>query len=892
MSCHNARVPDLIGKLMPTLDDPNPMIRLTDANYADGVGAPAGGIDPVTVSSQLFDQDGIVANSSGLSNLFVAWAQFTDHDLTLTAEGHGEIISAPGLIAPLGRADYADGTGIDGPRMPMNVITWQLDGSQIYGSTEGRTTDLRSFEGGHLRTGVNETTGGDLMPNADADSFMAGDITSDEPVFLAGDVRANENPALSSVHTLMLREHNYWADRLAELHPDWTDEQLFDGARQIVEVEIQQITFNEWLPHLVGNAAGEDTGYDPTLNGQISVEFATAGFRFGHTMVSSSIDRLNEDGTVADGGNLSIQEAFFNPDAIREDDIDSILRGQAGSLAQEVDTQVIDDLNFFLTSPDGPMGFSLVGLNLLRGQDLGLQSYVDTRAALIGDIDPDTLDPTDFSIFTDDPVLQAQLASVYPTVHDVELWVGGLAEDPIEGTQFGPTFTFIVSEQFVRTRGADETFGQLDEALGEEIIAEVRGVTFSDIILRNTDIDVLQDDPFIAVTRALTDAETPEGTWNDDVMDIVSQRINDAIYTHAGDDTINILGGSIVDGMVRMGGGDDSLNMSSGTITSNVKMNDGNDTIALSGTVHIGGDVQTGWGDDSIVLTGQATIDGALDTGDDNDAVLVGVNAHVDAINLRDGDDNVVLSSGADVRIVRGGAGDDRLAVRGPHRIDWLNGDETSGTGTIVYLDENGTETGETTQFRDFETVACFTRGTRIITAKGMQMIEALNVGDFVFTIDAGMQPIRWIGQTTVPAQGRNAPIAIAKGALGNSNELQVSPQHRMLISGWRCEMFCGADEVLVAAKHLINDQSIRPQSGGTVDYIHILFDDHQIVVAEGIGSESFHPGSVGLSALEQEARAEVLSLFPELENDLDGFGPAARYTAKAAEAHLIAKSS
>jgi peroxidase len=864
------------------------MIRLTEANYADGVGAPAGGVDPVTVSSELFDQDGIVANSANLSNLFVAWGQFTDHDLTLTAEGHGEVISADGLVAPLTRADYAEGTGVDSPRMPMNELTWQMDGSQIYGSTTDRTNDLRSFEGGHLRTGENG-----LMPNADADSFMAGDITSDAPVFLAGDIRANENPALSSVHTLMMREHNYWADRLAEEHPDWTDEQLFNGARQIVEVEIQQITYNEWLPHLIGDAAGEDTGFDPDLNGQISVEFATAGFRFGHTMVSSSIDRINDDGTTVADGNLSLQEAFFNPDAIRDGGIEAILRGQAGSVAQEVDTQVVDDLNFFLSTPNGMSGFSLVGLNLLRGQDLGLQSYVDTRAALLGDIDPDALDPLDFSILTDDPDLQAQLASVYPTVHDVELWVGGLAEDAIDGTQFGPLFTYIVADQFGRTRGADETFGALDENLGADIIAEVRGTTFSDIILRNTEIDVIQDAPFVAVTRSLTDADTPLGTCNDDQIDIVSLHISEGITTKAGADHITIIGGSIVDGVIKMGIGNDTFNMSSGTVAGDVKMNAGDDTVSLSGTAHLERHLQTGQGDDMVTLSGHAQIDGAIQTGAGNDVVSVGANASVDAIHLGRGNDTVTLSAGADVRMVRGGENDgdnDTLIVEGPHRIDWENGDPDSGNGTIVYLDANGNETGETTVFRDFESVTCFTAGTRIITARGMRLIDDLQIGDLVYTLDAGMQPIRWIGRTTVPATRNNAPIQIAAGALGNARPLQVSPQHRMLVSDWRSELVCGTDEVLVAAKHLINDLSIRQVMGGTVDYIHILFDDHQIVMAEGIASESFHPGRVGLGAMAEAARQELLGLFPQLAADLDGFGPAARYSAKASEAILIAR--
>lgn len=95
---------------------------------------------------------------------------------------------------------------------------------------------------------------------------------------------------------------------------------------------------------------------------------------------------------------------------------------------------------------------------------------------------------------------------------------------------------------------------------------------------------------------------------------------------------------------------------------------------------------------------------------------------------------------------------------------------------------------------------------------------------------------------------------------------------------------------MLVAAKHLINDHSIRQITGGTVDYIHILFDDHQIIMAEGIASESFHPGRVGFGSMAEAARQELLSLFPQLAADLDGFGPAARYSAKASEAILIAK--
>jgi len=130
--------------------------------------------------------------------------------------------------------------------------------------------------------------------------------------------------------------------------------------------------------------------------------------------------------------------------------------------------------------------------------------------------------------------------------------------------------------------------------------------------------------------------------------------------------------------------------------------------------------------------------------------------------------------------------------------------------------------------------------------------------------------------------------VRIARGALGNSRTMEVSPQHRMMLSDWRCDMVCGADQVLAPALHLTNDATITRRRGGTVDYIHLLFDSHQIVMADGIPSESFHPGQVGLGAMAEATRAEILSLFPQLHPDPDSFGPAARYSAKRHEIVLI----
>jgi hypothetical protein len=154
--------------------------------------------------------------------------------------------------------------------------------------------------------------------------------------------------------------------------------------------------------------------------------------------------------------------------------------------------------------------------------------------------------------------------------------------------------------------------------------------------------------------------------------------------------------------------------------------------------------------------------------------------------------------------------------------------------------------------------------------------------------MDHGYQPIRWIGSSIVEGKGRFAPIVIEAGTLGNTRTLRVSPQHRMLLSGWQAELLFDEPEVLVAAKMLVNDQTIRAEDVDQVEYFHMLFDAHEIVYAEGSPSESFHPGHVGWGALAEAAREEILSLFPQLEEmDFTAYGPSARRSLTAPEARV-----
>ena len=182
----------------------------------------------------------------------------------------------------------------------------------------------------------------------------------------------------------------------------------------------------------------------------------------------------------------------------------------------------------------------------------------------------------------------------------------------------------------------------------------------------------------------------------------------------------------------------------------------------------------------------------------------------------------------------------------------------------------------------------CFARGTAIGVRDGVCSIENLNVGDLVETMDHGLQAISWIGSTKVPAVGNAAPVVFSKGALGNNRELRVSPQHRMLLSGWKAELLFGEPKVLSAAIHLVNGDTIYRDEGGTVEYFHIMFDNHEIIFAEGAPSESFHPGEQGFGNMAEDAREEIFGLFPELRKDLSNYGPTAHQSLKRFEAKVF----
>ncbi len=482
-----------------------PLLRLFEPDYADGISALAGAErpSPRLVSNLVSAQpDGARANALAASDFLWQWGQFLDHDLDLTdgvdppepapiAVPAGDPFFDPdgsgGVEIPLNRSIYAPETG-DAPgntREQLNEISAWIDASNVYGSDEIRAAALRVRDG----SGKLLTSEGELLPYNEAGLPNAGG--SGASLFLAGDVRANEQVGLTALHTLFVREHNRIAERLASRHPEWDGEARYQTARARVGALMQVITYREFLPALLGpDALPPYRGYDPRVDASIANAFSTAAYRFGHSALSPTLLRLDADGREIPEGHLALADAFFRPDRIAaEGGIEPLLRGLAAQACQAIDPYVVDAVRNFLFGDPGRGGFDLASLNIQRGRDHGLPSYNDVRQAMGF---PRARGFEDVSSLRE---VQERLASAYASVDDVDLWVGGLAEDRRPRSHLGPLFHALLVEQFTALRDGDRFWYQ--RALSRREIEQLEAIRLSDVIRRNTSIgDELPDDVF------------------------------------------------------------------------------------------------------------------------------------------------------------------------------------------------------------------------------------------------------------------------------------------------------------------------------------------------------------------------------------------------------------
>jgi Ca2+-binding RTX toxin-like protein len=459
--------------------------------------------------------------------------------------------------------------------------------------------------------------------------------------------------------------------------------------------------------------------------------------------------------------------------------------------------------------------------------------------------------------------------------------------------------------------GADQIYGGdgTDLLYGGDGNDSLYGGDGNDTLDGGTGSDVLQggagDDTFRLTgsfgNDVITGGETGETTG--DLLDASSQTAATTLtFTGAEAGTISAAGSTASFSEIErfaLGSGNDVVNASASSSGVNVDAGAGNDSL-IGGS---GNDTLFG-GSGSDTISGGAGRDtiwlgGADGTGDGaNDLLILQDGFGQDIIHgfaspIHNPDGSLTARDRIDVSALKDAQGN---AVN-PWDIT-VSDTNGNGTGDAILTFPNGeslTLVGvSVNDIRDARAlhaigVPCFVRGSHIRTQGGECLVEDLRVGDLVETADHGPQAIRWIGSRRIEASGKMAPIRFAEGIIGNHRTLRVSPEHRMLLSGWRAELYFGESEVLVAAKHLAGCIGVEVEVMAEVEYFHILFDQHEIVFSEDVATESFHPGEMALSSLEEAARAEVFALFPTLQTmGLQGYSATVRRCLKGFEADIL----
>ena len=487
------------------------LLRLAKSEYGDGISTPSGSDRPSAraISNAVADQgDQDIISDRNLAAFAYVWGQFIDHDIGLTPTGGTEKM---GIAVPKGDPyfdpnstgdktiatsrsifDATTGTSLSNPREQINTITSWLDGSMIYGSDTKTSVALRTLSGGKLKIGADG-----LLPLNNAANFPNGTLSmandahrlADDQMLAAGDVRANENIELTSLQSLFVREHNRWATRLAAENHRLNDSELYTRARAIVIGEIQAITYNEWLPTILGpSGIAPYHGYNPQANPGLSNEFSTGAFRFGHSLLGNDVEFFDDNGkAIAD--EIELSDAFFNPAALQGKTIDSIFKYLSSDPASELDSKVVGGVRNFLFGAPGQGGFDLASLNIQRGRDHGIADYNDVRAAV------GLPKVRSFAEITRNSELQKKLQQLYGSVDKIDLWVGALAEEHLPGASVGPTISRVLVDQFQRIRNGDRFWYQ--HQFAGQLLRDIDNTHLSDILKRNTSMTNLQTNVFV-----------------------------------------------------------------------------------------------------------------------------------------------------------------------------------------------------------------------------------------------------------------------------------------------------------------------------------------------------------------------------------------------------------
>ncbi|XP_030376363.1 uncharacterized protein LOC115625455 [Scaptodrosophila lebanonensis] len=507
-TCNNKRRPRWGSAQMP-------FNRFLPPEYGDGVDSVRSSTDGSPLSSSRFVSllvHGAREGEAPLTLMIAMWGQMLDHDLTSTAQPrsiNGSIPSCCGgkdfhpscfpikvplddpWLAPLKvrcleflrSAPAQRRDCVLSWREQTNQVTSYIDASPIYSNSAKSADNARVFRNGLLIYGRGKP---------EEDVCQRGAIATQ--CIRAGDGRSGEQPGLLAMHHVWVGEHNRIAMELSELNPHWSDEKIYQEARRIVGAMFQHITYREFLPIILGREVcklfdldllpnGYYEGYDAKVNPTVANSFAAAAFRFGHSLVQNSYLRCDRHHNIINN-NVSLHEEFQRGDIGSAGSLHRLLRGLASQRALKRDEFITPELtNHLFQTPGFPFGLDLAAINVQRGRDHGIAPYTAWRV-------PCGLSP--IHSFEDlanvvGPESAKRISHAYRSVHDIDLFVGGIAERPVVGGLVGPTFACIIAQQFSNSRRGDRFWyenGGFESSFTPAQLHSLRRVSLAQVLCR------------------------------------------------------------------------------------------------------------------------------------------------------------------------------------------------------------------------------------------------------------------------------------------------------------------------------------------------------------------------------------------------------------------------
>ncbi|KAK6305404.1 hypothetical protein J4Q44_G00241840 [Coregonus suidteri] len=554
--CNNLKYPRLGASNTP-------FTRWLPAQYDDGVSRPNGWdrntrfnnfVLPLVreVSNRILaTNDSGVVSDREFTHFVTFFGQWNDHDMTFTpfspsirSFSNGlncnekcersepcfpiqipprdpRLPTGPDSCIPVFRSAPACGTGesafnfggVATKREQINSLTAFLDLGQVYGSEDGLARDLRELtnDGGLLRVNKNFTDNGrELLPFTNLKGNMCATrrrVTNDTnakevPCFIAGDARVDENIALTSIHTLFMREHNRLARALCRLNPQWDAETLYQEARKIMGAYTQLFVFRDYLPHIVGpdimaRQLGRYPGYNENVDPSIANVFATAAYRFAHLAIQPMLSRLDSnyrENTMFPS--VPLFKAFFTPwRLVFEGGIDPLIRGLVGRPAKlnTQDHMLVDAVRERLFQFVEHLALDLGSLNMQRGRDHGLPGYNAWRKSC-GLSTPSN--EAELGVVLNNRDLARRLLQLYGTPANIDVWMGGVAEPFVVRGRVGPLFACLIATQFQRIRQGDRLWYENTGVFTSAQRDSLSRASLARIICDNTGISTVPLDAF------------------------------------------------------------------------------------------------------------------------------------------------------------------------------------------------------------------------------------------------------------------------------------------------------------------------------------------------------------------------------------------------------------